>query len=774
MSVANRLRFRIRSLLTIPLVVAAPLAAAEGELSGRVVDRSRDPVAAARVTLRCTDDTTPVELVADDHGRFRVPLPAVCAPHLTAALPDGSAATAPIAPAAGERGEVELALDVDLFREHIEVQAAPARDSVGSREVRESFARDAGEAAARVAGVEALRKGGIATDLVIRGLKGSDVEVRVDGHRLFGACPNRMDPPAFHVDFAEIERIDVVKGAGDGAHGAGLAGAVDIVTRQPAPGLHVEAQTTAGSFGYVAPSASLTWGGPRWSAKAGFASRWGDPFEDGDGVAFTSAIPAGEPAAYRPAAGDERAFDVATGWAGVAVSPAAGQRLELDVASQRSDRQLYPYLQMDASRDDADRARLAWSLESSGGALRRLEAAVGRTAVEHDMDNRLRVSAGMSPLGWSMRTLAESEVIDGRIAADLSGGWSIGVDSWQRDWSATTSMAMMGGRMDQRSLPETRAEAVAVFARTERPLGTELALRVAARVERAETSARPSVPQLALWRSYHGASESSRSDTLAGGRVELAWRPAQAWELSAALGRGSRAPDGQERYFALVRSGSDWVGNPGLDPAVNDQLDLGARFTGARFSADVDAWYAQVGDAITLVEVDRPMAMPGSMNTRARSWVNHDTERWGAEATARLVLGRSLLVSASAAWTAGRRDLAPERGIVDRDPAEVPPLTARLTLRWEPGAWFVELEPSAAARQDDVDSGLQEAPTPGWYVVDLRGGWQGRRLGVVAGVANLLDRDYHEHLSYQRDPFRAGYPVDEPGRAVTLALRWRG
>jgi len=773
MFVANRCRPFHRLLLTLSLVASTPLAAAEGELSGRVVDRSRDPVAAARVTLTCADGAAPIELVADELGRFRLALPAGCEPRLAAALPDGSAATEPIAPAAGERGEIELALDVDLFREHIEVQAAPARDSVGSREVRESFARDAGEAAARVAGVEALRKGGIATDLVIRGLKGSDVEVRVDGHRLFGACPNRMDPPAFHVDFAEIERIDVVKGAGDALLGAGLASSVDIVTRQPAPGLHFEAQTTAGSFGYLAPSASLAWGGPRWSAKAGWASRRGDPFEDGDGVAFTEAIPAGQSAAYRAGAGDERAFDVNTGWAGVSFSPAPGQRLELDVTSQRSDLQLYPYLQMDASRDDADRARLAWSLESGGGVLRRLEAAVGTTTVEHDMDNRLRTGSAMSPLGWSMRTLAETEVIDGRVVADLAGGWTIGVDSWQRDWSATTSMAMMGGRTDQRSLPGTRAGAVALFARGERPLGEALALRVAARVERAETSARPAEAQRALWRSYHGDAESSRADTLAGGRVELAWRPAAAWELSAALARGNRSPDGQERYFALMRSGSDWVGNPGLDPAVNDQLDLGLRFTGERFSADVDAWYSRVGDAITIVEVDRPMAMPGSMNTRARSWVNHDTELWGAEATVRLVLGRSLLVSASAAWTAGRRDLAPARGIVDRDPAEVPPLTARLALRWEPGAWFVELEPSAAARQDEVDSSLQEAPTPGWFVVDLRGGWQGRRLGVVAGVANLLDRDYHEHLSYQRDPFRAGFPVDEPGRALTLALRWR-
>ena len=40
-------------------------------------------------------------------------------------------------------------------------------------------------------------------------------------------------------------------------------------------------------------------------------------------------------------------------------------------------------------------------------------------------------------------------------------------------------------------------------------------------------------------------------------------------------------------------------------------------------------------------------------------------------------------------------------------------------------------------------------------------------------VENLFDRTYHEHFSYQRDPFRSGRVINEPGRRVALTMGWR-
>ena len=86
------------------------------------------------------------------------------------------------------------------------------QDSLEVREIRESNARDAGEALEKLEGISKIRKGGIANDIIIRGMSKDNINVLIDGQRLYGACPSRMDPAAFHVDFAEIDLINVIKG----------------------------------------------------------------------------------------------------------------------------------------------------------------------------------------------------------------------------------------------------------------------------------------------------------------------------------------------------------------------------------------------------------------------------------------------------------------------------------------------------------------------------------------------------------------------------------
>jgi iron complex outermembrane recepter protein len=101
---------------------------------------------------------------------------------------------------------------------------SPREESLTIREVRESSARDMGEALKAVDGVSIVRKGAIANDVVIRGMQKDNINVFLDGVRLHGACPNRMDPPSFHYDFAEVEQVKVIKGPYDLANPGSLGG----------------------------------------------------------------------------------------------------------------------------------------------------------------------------------------------------------------------------------------------------------------------------------------------------------------------------------------------------------------------------------------------------------------------------------------------------------------------------------------------------------------------------------------------------------------------
>ena len=102
----------------------------------------------------------------------------------------------------------------------------------------------------------------------------------------------------------------------------------------------------------------------------------------------------------------------------------------------------------------------------------------------------------------------------------------------------------------------------------------------------------------------------------------------------------------------------------------------------------------------------------------------------------------------------------------------MPPLKSRLSLRYETTLFFAELEGIAVNAQNRVDSDLQEQPTPGYGLLNLKAGVRKAKLNLEAGIFNLLDRFYYESLSYQRDPFRSGIRVPEPGRNLFLRVSY--
>ena len=86
----------------------------------------------------------------------------------------------------------------NLLLEEISVRGqkeSANEESLSIREVRESPARDMGEALKQIEGLSYVRKGAIANDIVLRGLaEGQHQRVLVDGVRLHGAWPCTNGP----------------------------------------------------------------------------------------------------------------------------------------------------------------------------------------------------------------------------------------------------------------------------------------------------------------------------------------------------------------------------------------------------------------------------------------------------------------------------------------------------------------------------------------------------------------------------------------------------
>jgi iron complex outermembrane receptor protein len=614
-------------------------------------------------------------------------------------------------------------------------------------------------------GMSKVRKGGLGNDVVLHGYQGKDLTVLIDGQKVYGACPNDMDPAVFHADFAEVDHIDVGKGPFDVLNQGSLGGTINIVTKRPVDGFHAEPNFAAGSFGYVNPSGTMSYGSGRVSLLGGYSYRASNPYRDGSGARFT------EYANYRPEHVSSQAFEANTGWLHVFVSPHAGHTLQVSYTGQQADHVLYPYLQMDALTDHADRFRVGYDVTNEHGLIKTFATEAYYTRVGHSMTDQFRTSSIGSMRPYSMVTEADSSVAGGKIQVGIAGV-TAGVDGSRRSWNATTSM-MANQFRPQYAIPDVTTDSVGAYATYGRSLSEATRLDVGGRLDWAHSVADPEKANANLYFAYHDTRSTSASDVMPSGNIRLTRRVSESLKIGGGVGHTERVPDPQERYYGLQRMGSDWVGNPTLVPTGNTGINADVTYQHQRIAATVSVYRDWLSNFITVGPQTKINKVSGVMNQTAQSYQPVSARMTSGEANVTYSLSDRLFASAKGAYTRGTKDPNPSLGMTSTNLAEIPPFSGSLGLRYDRVTTFAEAELLMAASQQHVDTDVLEQPTPGYGVFNVRVGRQIRALRVTFVVDNVFNKLYLDYLSYQRDPFRSTVRVREPGRNVYVNLAYR-
>jgi iron complex outermembrane receptor protein len=645
--------------------------------------------------------------------------------------------------------EVELKAKKETFKDSLEI-----------REVRESFAKDVGEALTKLEGIWKIRKGGIANDVVLRGFYRDNINVLIDDDRVYAACPNRMDPPAFHVDFSQVEKIEVIKGPFDVRHQGSMAGLVNIIIKKPERGFHLKLNASAGSFNFINLSPVVSYADDKLGILVGYSYRYSKPYKDGDGKKIT------EYANYKPQFINSKAFEINTYWTKLGFKPIENHSVEFSYTKQDARHVLYPYLFMDAIYDKMDRFNMNYQIDGISDMLKSLKFHLYYTKVDHWMDDRYRTSAGMGL--WSMATDAKSKAYGGRLEANLDD-LTLGFEAYKRNWDATTSMMMMG---TQFSIPDVDTDSFGIYGEYKRNLSDRLKLVAGLRLDTTKTQADSSKANTNLYFAYKNTRSTSKTDTYPSGNVQLFYELQKGTELFVGLGHSVRVPDAQERYFALRRMGTDWVGNPELKPSKNTELDLGIKHSINKALIKATAFYSFVQDYITVHNQSKVNNVVP--NNNARSYENVDAQFFGGEVDLKLSLTQELFLFGGMSYVQARKETKPgsPNNINSSNVAEIPPLKTRLALRYDKGSYFGEVETILSATQSRVDTDLREEKTSGYGVVNVKVGGNFKGFTINAGIDNVFDKRYFEHLSYQRDPFATGVKVPEPGRTFYVNVSY--
>ncbi len=639
---------------------------------------------------------------------------------------------------------------------------SPQEESLTIREVRESPAKDIGEALQRMEGISIVRKGAIANDIVLRGFQRDNINVLVDGVRLHGACPNRMDPPAFHYDFAQVEDVQVLKGPYDVTNPGGLGGLVQVRTKQTEKGFHSDVNLNYGSYNSSNDSATVSYATNRYDVLGGFAFKYSEVPRSGNGKLITDIYPAKSPNRYRPDALGSKAYEIQTGWTKLGFNPTVNSRTEISYSYQDAEHVLYPYLKMDAEYDRTHILNWTYKVEKISDMVKNMELQAYWDKVNHVMDDRYRESSRPTAKitrMFSMQTDASAQVVGAKVNGTLaigSGTLKSGVDYYNRSWNALNVRAMYTPTAPYTTLnmiPDVGVDNFGLFVDYEIPLNNWFKVQAGIRGDLTWVKAD----------SLNKASTLSNSTDFGevSGNVRLNYTPVSGLDILLGLARGVRTPDPEELFISVPATppAVTWQGNPGLNPTINHEVDLGVKYTSEKFYVNGTVFYSDLSDYVNFYSAAKTL----------KSYQNIDASMWGAEFGSQISLPHDLYLRGSLSYTEARNKDG------HRPLSEIPPLRGMVSVRYDVDTWFFEVAENLAARQDRVDSGLNELPTAGWMTTDLKAGLNWNSLSIYGGVNNLLDKQYYSNLSYLRDPFTSGvgYKVPENGRNFYLTVSYK-
>jgi iron complex outermembrane recepter protein len=757
--------------LAVCTLVFVALACAE-PIHGTVSDASGAVIPNAVVQLLSSGNMI-AETQTNSHGEFSFPIEQAADNQQTGTVYQVTATAEGFAPASrrvrlfrAAELRISLVLNVAAENQRIDVngQLTVFKDQFDMNQVRVSPARDLGEALVSLDGVWKIRKAGIANDLVIRGFQQNNINVTVDGSRTYGACPGHMDPAAQHVDFAEVERVELTKGAFDVENQGSLGAMVNIVTKTPGVGLRLAPSFSAGSYAYYNPSLTASYGNQLFRILGGYSYRTSDPYEDGSGRPFTAY------ANYTADAGRNRAFNINTGWINADFYPTDNQRISLAYTRQQAGLILYPYEMMDSDRDNADRATVKYSVHDLSNRLRNLRVETYLTQVKHLMTDRLRTTAMDGK--WSMLADAASRVVGGKVEADLGRDLTFGVESYYRNWNVPTYMQMGGMLTADLIVPNVDTRTLGSFLIYHHTLSDRLQLNGGLRFDHAAMRVMAGNASTDLYYQFQNTRRTSNQDNYPSGNLRLTVALPGSAELFVGAGTTGRLPDAEERYLSRGMGQGASVGDPVLPVTRNTEASAGLVLKHGRSYVRPDLFYSNLTDYILVNDQPQINMGMGGMGASARSYTNVNARIYGGELSYAAAFTHSVSLSGGLSYSRGTVDRKMSAGVMSTNLPEIPPLRTWAALRYVYRSLFAEIGGTAVSRQSLVDADLLETPTAGYGVMNVKLSFTHSKLSYSFSIDNLLNHYYYEHLSYYRDPFASGVKVPEPGRNFFVQVKY--
>ncbi len=599
------------------------------------------------------------------------------------------------------------------------------------------------------------KSGAYGFEPVFRGYKYDQLNIVLNGAQgATAACPNRMDPPTSQMAPNMMDRIEILKGPHALRYGTGVGATINFIpsklryTHEPnlygriSGGYEGNGNVyrTEGQIGVSNNSYDLSFFGS-WST--------GSDYKTGDD---------------KPVEAD---FTRGSFGTNLGLKLSNRQQLRVSAIYNMARDVDFPALPMDLRKDDTWLVNAHHDIQINRGSLESWNTTVFGSFVDHLMDNLLKP---LDPRMMNASTAAQTYHHGGRTegtwqfaSSKFYGGMDLRIEGAKGIRERTFLMGPKAGNtVEDNAWQNGRITKTGLFGEYHLT-ANRLHYLFSGRLEL--NNANVSDPGEKFLQVNPKTEINQLNPSFSIGAQKTM---AKHWTTGIWLGRAQRSGSLTERYINYFPVGQDpyeMLGNPLLSPEVNNQMDVTLEWKTQRSAINIDVFGSYLQNYISSV-IDTSLSPVLPTSPGVRQYVNIDKAlKTGFELSWTQRLPLNLHQQIAVAYTYAQ-DLE-----LDEPLPEISPMDVRYVLSGNhlKGKLIPEIAFRYVMEQSRISEEFGETATPSFALLDVKVRYNiTNDFRVNAGINNLLDKNYYEHLN--RSLRGTQDPIYAPGRNAFINM----
>jgi len=619
---------------------------------------------------------------------------------------------------------------------------------------------------ARLYGMALIKRGAYAQEPQLNGFSGGQLNVTIDGMKMFGACNDKMDPVSSYIEPTNLKKITINQGTSGCMNGCNIGGSVDMSLLEPNVKSILPFYSSLGA-GYESVSKSRNllfstgYSKQKWAFGFDGVYRKNENYTDGN----SKIIPFSQ-------------FQKTNIHSVLKYIPDSVQSFKVDLLYDDARNVGYPALPMDVGLAKAALGALEYQRNSKT----QLKAKIYFNSIQHIMDDSKRDSLYLLkniPQGKSDTVYMRMDMpgksstlgayIQGIIPWNERNKLTIKADNYTNNSIAEMTMHMRyagfapESNMYMQTWPAMLRNVTGVFAQNTTFISEKLLVLVNGRIDY-NTDLLQSEYGQQQFSVFNYSLPKKQSKLVKSINLSNQFHFTKSLSTIATMGYSERMPTIGERlgfYLYNAYDGYDYIGNPYLNSEKSNFFRLAFLLSEPKLKVNFSQSLSFLIDYIMGV-TDTLIPAMNFYAKGIRSYKNiPNAKLYSADLQVLYNPIEVLSIFLSSKFTLG------EIGSGEPMPL-IPPLNNVIAIQYQKGNIMLQAECENSLAQKQINLNYGEHETPSFTVFNIKSGYtikmNQHAIDTSFGITNLFNRVYYAHLDWGR--------INRPGRSFELFLKY--